>query len=57
VAGLAIVEIVDNSRGSDYPNFLSGRMDCEVSIMGIWSVLSQEEWPVESINEKLNEAQ
>jgi len=31
-------------------------MDCEVSIMGIWSVLSQEEWPVEFFSEKLNEA-
>jgi hypothetical protein len=41
---------------SKHPNFLSGLMDCEVSIMGIWSVLSQEEWPFESCSEKLNEA-
>jgi hypothetical protein len=25
--------------------------------MGIWSMLSQEEWPFESCSEKLNEAQ
>jgi hypothetical protein len=56
MAGSAIVEIVDNEGGLDYPNFLSGRMDCDVSIMGIESVLSQEGRLVEFFGEKLNEA-